>query len=775
MFETARPNQKANNKLTPMLFTTEIDSHNQRALIISPIHTAFLSHLKKKLESMSVETTVRTKMTDEYDDYSLIIFLDYSLIIPSEFKDDTDKKIIYVLFNQKERAMTLSSYVYDHNLKNIKIINIESSPEYQEKDIDTLLWFTFSRTSDSFLHIYHQQKKYSQKKIHLKPSVSLWKRIREPKMLILIGFLCILLSQLLFIPPLLASTFFHYKAAKNIMNERSSTTFTIRGGRSLYWADRMYQFARPTYHFLSIALPLEDLFQVNESVHQVLTSQQKLRAGAVIFLDGLMLKNKSDTEYQTMIASKQTIERETKILSEHVQILKNKLPTWSKELKTSKETLEQSSHALKLVQKLIPHFDNLFAKDTEKKYLLLFANNMELRPGGGFIGSFAILRMKDYTLQELKLYDVYDADGQLVAHIDPPKPISKFLNQTHWFLRDSAFTGDFVQNFIEAEYLLEQEMNEKDFDGGVLITTTGIQNLLKSVPSLYIPDFKESITADNFYIKAQLYAEEDFFPGSQQKKSFLSSVANQMLFGIHDASLSTILKELERSLDQKQLVMYSIDPKLQSLFEKNYWSGRILNPTCSFSDALHCIPDYLFPLDANLGVNKANFYTSSPMELHVRVDSTGTIKNTYTVKYTNDSHKGVFPGGTYKNYFQLLIPPNSLVESVLIDGLEFEDFDETNFEYKTVGFLVSIEPQQSKTVQINYKLPTTIVSGNGTYQLILQKQIGSQNSDLKFTFSYPNNMDIKRHNLSPLAQDNEIIYNTSISSDKIFLIEFDKQ
>ncbi|PIZ62200.1 hypothetical protein COY16_04940, partial [Candidatus Roizmanbacteria bacterium CG_4_10_14_0_2_um_filter_39_13] len=85
------------------------------------------------------------------------------------------------------------------------------------------------------------------------------------------------------------------------------------------------------------------------------------------------------------------------------------------------------------------------------------------------------------------------------------------------------------------------------------------------------------------------------------------------------------------------------------------------------------------------------------------------------------------------------------------------------------------EPQQSKTVQITYRLPTTIVAGNGTYQLILQKQIGSQNSDFKFTFSYPKNMTIERHNLSPLAKDNEIIYNTSISSDRIFLIEFNKQ
>jgi len=758
-----------------MILTTEIDEQSQSALIISPKKTAFLTLLTKKLQSMSVVTTIRSKMSDEHEAYNLIIFLDYSLVIPSEFKNDPDKKILYILFDQKERATTLSSYVYDHKLNHVKIINIESSLKQSEKDIDTMLWFVFSRTSDSYLHIYPQQKKYSRNVKPVNKRITLWQRIQEPKTLIIAGIFCIFLSQILFIPPLIASTFFHFNAAKNISDDMHSSAFTSYGRSSLYLASRMYQFARPSYHFLSIALPIEDLFQINESVQHVLVSQKKLRSDAVIFFNGLTLKNKSEQEYQNMISAKKNIAIETKLLNEHIQILVNKLPLWSKELKNAKETLEQSKHALRLAQELQPHLDQLLAQDTEKKYLLLFANNMELRPGGGFIGSLAILRVKNFTIQELELYDVYDVDGQLLSHIDPPKPISKFLNQTHWFLRDSAFTGDFVVNFKEAEYLLNQEIKESNFDGGMLITTTGVQNLLKSVKSLYIPDFKESINSDNFYIKAQLHAEEAFFPGSQQKKSFLSSVANQMLFGLHDASMPIILKELERSLDTKQFVLFSNEPDIQSLFEKNYWSGRILKPSCSLSDALHCIPDYLFPLDANLGVNKANFFTSNPMELKVSIDALGRITNTYKVRYTNDSHKGVFPGGIYKNYFQLLVPPNSFVDSITVDDVIIEDYDETNFENKTVGFLVSIEPQQSKTVEITYKLPTTIVSGSGTYQLILQKQIGSQNSDFKFTFSYPKNMTIARHNLSPLAEDNEIIYNTSISSDRIFLIEFNKQ
>ncbi len=49
----------------------------------------------------------------------------------------------------------------------------------------------------------------------------------------------------------------------------------------------------------------------------------------------------------------------------------------------------------------------LFAKDGEEKtFMLLFQNNMELRPGGGYIGSFGILKMQDGQVKELATHDL---------------------------------------------------------------------------------------------------------------------------------------------------------------------------------------------------------------------------------------------------------------------------------------------------------------------------------------------------------------------------------
>src|SRR3989338_3105921 len=259
------------------------------------------------------------------------------------------------------------------------------------------------------------------------------------------------------------------------------------------------------------------------------------------------------------------------------------------------------------LKQILPQLDSLLSKDTEKTYLLLFANNMELRPGGGFIGSFGLLDVKDYSLKKIRIYDVYDADGQLIAHIEPPEAIRKYLGQPHWFLRDSAFSPDFLENYTQAKLFLEKEMNFKNFSGSFLITTSAIQNLLGAFDDIYLPDFNEKINQKNFYLKTQYHAEKDFFPGSIQKKNFLSSLTQAIMLDLENASFIKLGKEIKKSLDDKQFAIYLDDPRAQKIMDSFYWSGRTIKPSC-LNQTDNCITDYLFPIDANLGLNKFNFF-----------------------------------------------------------------------------------------------------------------------------------------------------------------------
>jgi hypothetical protein len=70
--------------------------------------------------------------------------------------------------------------------------------------------------------------------------------------------------------------------------------------------------------------------------------------------------------------------------------------------------------------------DYLTKKDEkEKTFLILFQNNMELRPGGGFIGTFGILKIKNGEIKELQTHDLSNFDGRIPSTIKPPYPMGK--------------------------------------------------------------------------------------------------------------------------------------------------------------------------------------------------------------------------------------------------------------------------------------------------------------------------------------------------------------
>lgn len=761
-----------------MKLTTELLNKKQKAIIICKTSHHFVTLLKEKLKQYDMQVHISPELPHDISSYAACFFIQEPSMFVSEFLEYKDKKFVFIFFNQDKLAQTYSTFAQEHHAFHLKIINLETSAQFFKDDIEAILWFTFSRSNEIFFHIYHptftQHTVSRQAPKIKKPPISV--RIKSfftPKKMILIGILFIIFTHLLFIPPLVVTTYFNIQAGKALVRKDFEKGKDISNLSRTFFniSKSLYSFARPTLLFFSIAFYPEDVFQMNESMYNIIHTSLSLQEKAKILNTNLINKNKTEEETLQFYAQKEDILKDFSKLHDDIEILEAKMPTWTPQLKETKEDLNKISQLFTSFENLIPHMDTLFARGTTKKYLLLFANNMELRPGGGFIGSFGIVTIKDYTIQELKVYDVYDADGQLKDVIEPPEPIKKYLGQPYWFLRDSAFSPDFVVNYNQARFFLEKELQITDFDGGILLSTTTIQNILESVDELYVPDFQETVTKDNFYIKAQLYAEKDFFPGSLQKKRFLGSVMDQLLVDLEKASIPKLMHMLKKSLDEKQMVVYMNDQVVQSALDDLYWSGRTITPQCTKQNTGNCVIDYMFPYDANLGVNKANFFVTRPISLDVVITPQGKIQHKLTFKYKNDSYKDVFPGGTYKNYFQISLPQHAEIKQITNNNVRVEQYDEKLTQFRDIGFLIEVQPQSSNDIVINYELAKPIEKGNATYQLILQKQIGSQNSDMELKITIPSNMYVVNKNFSPLVKDNEIIYNTSITSDKIFILD----
>jgi hypothetical protein len=113
------------------------------------------------------------------------------------------------------------------------------------------------------------------------------------------------------------------------------------------------------------------------------------------------------------------------------QKIKDRMDELNVWVDTSKKVIETVVETIDI----LPEF--LGADGKRKEYLVLLQNEMELRAGGGFIGSFGVLSFNDGKLIGFDIQDVYEVDGQLKGHVEPPEEIKTYLGEAGWFMRDA--------------------------------------------------------------------------------------------------------------------------------------------------------------------------------------------------------------------------------------------------------------------------------------------------------------------------------------------------
>lgn len=762
-----------------MSLSTEEIKQSAKILFIFRKKTPLIGLLKNKLSQYQYEVFSSARLPQRLDQFKYVFIFDEKKAI-NKVKThcnaslQTNKyQILIILINQRKEIEKLSHFISTQKIGNLKIINIDEALFDNESLVEKIIWFMVSKSKERALNLERLIKK-ERAGVEKRPT---WPSLKISKRRIFL-LLCLFFFfvEIFFIFPLLGTGFFLYQSAKAIENEKlqESKNYLAYASPLLSLTRKTYRLSRPIFSFFYLALLPDDIISLEENSYSLLqTAFETMENGKKII--PLMLNYKENQEKRELLARLAKFKSQTEELSKKMSLVSQRMNYKVKKAQQIKLKLIEVEETINQLKKFLVHLDELLGKNGEKNYLVLFQNNMELRPGGGFIGSFGILTFADYKLKNLKIEDVYEADGQLKAHVEPPLAIKKYFHQPHWFLRDSNFSPDFPENLEKAEFFLEKEMGLTNFAGGIGITTTAINYLLEGFGDVYLPDYDEMINKDNFYIKTQLYAEKNFFPGSIQKKTFLSSLVRTLLLKLEDASYKKLAYALKRSLAEKQIVLHFKNENLNEEVNLFGWGGKMVVPKCA-EQLQNCVVDNFFPVDANLGVNKANFFLSRLINFKVKIKESGEIEDLLSLTFKNDSPTEIFPGGTYKNYFQVFLPKNSLVKQVTKNGVLVENYEERDEnQFKIVAFYFEVPPQKTAEIKINYLLREKITKGRNIYQLVIQKQIGSANNDLILEFYFPKNIFVINQNFSTLAKENSLIYNTSLSTDRIFFIELTKE
>src|SRR3989339_164482 len=106
------------------------------------------------------------------------------------------------------------------------------------------------------------------------------------------------------------------------------------------------------------------------------------------------------------------------------------------------ETFFNQAESFKDALSFVPSFLGFTRPQT---YLVLFLNNTEIRPGGGFIGSYALVKVDSGKIDILKTDGSENLDWAAPTdfRVESPAPLKKFLKQELWFFRDSNWSPDF--------------------------------------------------------------------------------------------------------------------------------------------------------------------------------------------------------------------------------------------------------------------------------------------------------------------------------------------
>jgi hypothetical protein len=456
---------------------------------------------------------------------------------------------------------------------------------------------------------------------------------------------------------------------------------------------------------------------------------------------------------------------------------------------TVSQKIDTYAYFINVVEGTIDVWPSLLGFEGKKTYLILFQNNMELRPGGGFIGSYGILPIENGRAGKLQIQDVYDADGKLTQHVEPPYGLRRYEGVTHWYLRDSNFDPDFTVNAKQAEAFLQKETGQT-VDGVLALDTTFLKNVLGAVDGVDVPDYQQKVSADTFYLQTQTHAEKDFFPGSTQKKDFLRSLTNALLLKLFDGGkipYEKLVQSIATSAAEKHLLFSFTDSDVQNVFTVNGLSSSLRDSRVKEKETGY---DYLGVVDANVGLNKANYYVKRSIRHDVHIDDLGELQETAEVQYVNKSDVTSPFGGDYKNYIQFVLPINAVVTGVHIDGKEVKtspavtnpavymkrgfippsglEVDEADIDgKKRVGFFFIVPTKTTKIVGITYSISTPIDTRGTTfsYNLHLFKQAGSVDDQYQLSLAYPNAFSTISHMNGLTDVGGKLFYDINLKQD----------
>jgi len=418
----------------------------------------------------------------------------------------------------------------------------------------------------------------------------------------------------------------------------------------------------------------------------------------------------------------------------------------------------------------------------EKNYLILLQNENELRPGGGFLTSVAILE----TSRGRPNLQIFPAET--VAPPDPPipapEPIERVFSTDEkfrgWVLRDSNFNLDFPTNAARAISFLKKDsrFSGKKFDAVFAVNFAVVEKLTEIYGPVEI--FGEKITARNLFSVLQK-AAKDFDLHDEQswknRKNVFGEIAETLFRKIPrtPTKFPKLVSAVENLLSQKQILLFFRDENLQRKVAAKNWAGDL--PAAENIFAVNFANLGGRKVDRFLRQNWRSTFDFAPEESNLNSENSATDSaqknsnlnsaqnsdlnsaensNSFAEKSEKNSAENksektktklqnetfeieLFHAGTFNlqsdraaEFIRILRPRGTkLISSAGVNSkIAVEDFP----RFSVISFFVFLQPGERKKLEFKFEFPANFAADFAPTKFTIFKQPGAIAQNWEFVF-----------------------------------------
>ncbi|HEY5220750.1 MAG TPA: DUF4012 domain-containing protein, partial [Candidatus Paceibacterota bacterium] len=257
---------------------------------------------------------------------------------------------------------------------------------------------------------------------------------------------------------------------------------------------------------------------------------------------------------------------------------------------------------------------------TTHHILVLFQNPSEMRPGGGFLGSYADVSISGGKVTDIAFHDIADVDAAFTPKIVPPAPLQ--LEETAFRPADANWFFDFPTSASETINMFQQSglydnsssgTASTAFDGVVAVTPQVMEDLLSVTGPIDVAS--TTFTSDNLVTQIQKIVQAGQAQGKTPSAGGNATYPKAIIAQLYPAVFQQLASSTDTQKQQilglalnwitnKDVMFYFTNPTFETFAKANGAAGDVYQLPENFNG------DYLAIANADINSDKSELYVA---------------------------------------------------------------------------------------------------------------------------------------------------------------------